>query len=58
MINNDYRCCSYCGTFMRDSKASYFFEHLSKSKFICVDEKCLLEYMIETHSKLNLIVSK
>ena len=58
MRNNDYKCCSYCAGFMKDLNHKFLFEHQTEDKFCCTKEKCMYEYLLETHSKLNLIVNR
>ena len=58
MRSNDYRCCSYCKSFLKDLSHKFLFEHQTEDKFCCTNEKCMYEYLLETHSKLNLIVNR
>ena len=57
-MKNDYKCCSYCTTFLKDCSHKFFFEHYTeKGKYCCTSEKCMFKYLLESHSKLNSIVS-
>ena len=44
-MNNDYRCCSYCRSFMKDLNHKFLFEHQTEDKFCCTKKECMYEYM-------------
>lgn len=57
-MNNDYKCCSYCAGFLKDNTHKFLFEHFQdKKKFCCTKEACMFKYLLESHSKLNLIAN-
>ena len=56
---NKYLRCRTCDIQLQDTKHSTFFiEHMNKNEYICLNENCMKEYLLETHSRLNLIVSR
>ena len=58
MKYDEYKCCSYCHKMLKDCQSTFFFEHIKDKKHICTDKDCMYKYLLETHSRMNLIVSK
>ena len=54
--SDGYRRCRCCDTQLKDSSDKFFIEHINLNEFICTKRDCMKEYLLETHSRLNLIL--
>ncbi len=58
-MSNEYKCCSYCGAFLKDCIHKFFFAHWTEeNKFCCTKESCMFKYLLESHSKINSILNR